>query len=259
MQTRMTTWDDQQYLKFAEERTRAAEELLARVRIEKPHRVVDLGCGPGNSTQLLAERWPFAEVIGIDNSPVMLERARSDYPEIEFVEGDVLNYRAEAPVDLLFANALLQWVPEQERLLPELMHALVPGGALAFQVPDNTDEPSHHLMRELPGPWQERFKRLRQRPGVGSPAFYYDQLCPHAEYVDIWRTTYEHVMNDTQDIVEWLKGTALRPYLEVLDAQEQEAYLSAYKAALEAAYPARRDGKRLFSFPRLFVVAVRRG
>lgn len=249
-------WDAKQYLKFGDERTRAAQELLARVRVEKPHRVVDLGCGPGNSTELLAERWPYAEIVGVDNSPEMLACARSDHPEIQFVSADVLSYRPERPVDLLFANAVLQWVPEHERLLPELLASLHPGGALAFQVPDNFTEPSHRLMRELSGPWQERVAGV-PNPSIGRPAFYYDLLAPHAECVDIWRTTYEHVMADTQEIVEWVKGTGLRPFLELLEAHEKDAYLSAYTAALDAAYPVRRDGGRLFSFSRLFVVAVR--
>jgi trans-aconitate 2-methyltransferase len=253
----MTKWDDRQYLMFADERTRPARELLARVFVEKPHQVVDLGCGPGNSTELLTERWPFARVVGVDNSPEMLARAQADLPELEFVRADVSSYRPAQPVDLLFANAVFQWLPEHQRLLPELVESLAPGGALAFQVPNNFDEPSHRAMRELPGPWQARVAGVRREPRVGSSAFYYDLLAPHVQHLDIWQTTYEHVMDDAPAIVEWVKATGLRPYLEALDPSERSAYLEAYTQEVERAYPKRADGKRLFSFPRLFVVAVR--
>lgn len=253
----MASWNHEQYLKFGEERTRPAGELLARVPVEKPHRVLDLGCGPGNSTELLSDRWPFAELHGVDNSPEMLVRARRDLPTVDFVEADVSSYRPDAPVDVLFANAVLQWLPAHETLLPELFACLSAEGALAFQVPNNFDEPSHRLMRELPGPWQERTAGVHRQARVGTPAFYYDLLASHAQHVDIWQTTYQHVMPDAQAIVEWVSGTGLRPYLDVLTADEREPYLQRYTAAIELAYPARADTKRLFSFPRLFVVALR--
>ncbi len=253
----MTPWDDAQYLMFAEERTRPARELLARVLVEKPHQVVDLGCGPGNSTELLGERWPFARVVGVDSSPEMLARARGDLPDLEFIEADVSTYRPEQPVDLLFANALFQWLPDHARLLPELVQALTPGGALAFQVPNNFEEPSHRAMREVPGLWRERLAGVGTELRVGSAAFYYDLLAPHVQHLDIWQTTYQHVMDDAEQIVAWVKATALRPYLEALDERERPAYLSAYREAIERAYPRRADGKRLFAFSRLFVVAVR--
>ena len=253
----MTSWDDAQYLMFAEERTRPARELLARVYLEKPHHVIDLGCGPGNSTELLSERWPFARVVGVDSSPEMLARARGDLPELEFIQADVSTYRPAQSVDLLFANAVFHWVPDHARVLPELMQALTPGGALAFQVPNNFEEPSHRAMREVPGPWHERLVGMGSVARVGSAAFYYDVLAPHVQHLDIWQTTYQHVMDDAEQIVAWVKGTGLQPYLEALDEGERPAYLAAYREAMEQAYPRRADGKRLFAFSRLFVVAVR--
>ncbi|MDB4990079.1 MAG: trans-aconitate 2-methyltransferase [Myxococcaceae bacterium] len=258
----MASWDDEQYLKFAEERTRPAEELLARVPVDKPHRVIDLGCGPGNSTQLLSDRWPFADVRGVDSSPEMLQRARRDLPTVEFIEADLRTYRPDEPADVLFANAVLQWVPDHDKVIPDLFASLRPGGALAFQVPNNFEEPSHRLMRELTGhgltsATRERLRELNTRANVGVPAYYYDRLAVHARHVDIWQTTYEHVMPDAQAIVEWVRGTGLRPYLEALEGEQQAAFLAAYTAAIEVAYPRRANGKRLFSFPRLFVVAVR--
>jgi len=251
-------WDDRQYLKFADERTRPARELLARVPLTEAKRVLDLGCGPGNSTALLRERFAAADLVGLDNSPEMLRRARTELPGVAFVEADLASYRAEQPVDLLFANAVLQWLPDHESLVPSLFAQLLPGGVLAFQVPVNFDEPSHRLMRELSGPWATRVLGVRSRARAGSASFYYDLLAPSAHSVDVWLTTYEHVLPDAEAIVEWVKGTGLRPYLDVLEGSERASYLAAYTAAIDAAYPARTDGKRLFSFPRLSVVAVRR-
>jgi trans-aconitate 2-methyltransferase len=251
-------WNDDHYLKFGDERTRAARELLARVPLERVGRAVDLGCGPGNSTALLRDRWPDAQLTGIDNSPEMLERARRDLPTVEWILGDAGSYRSSVPVNLLFANAVFHWLPDHATLFPSLIQQVTKGGALAVQMPHSFDEPSHRLMREV---------RARLTPGrrsavnaaapVAGAAFYYDLLAPHATAVDIWRTTYEHVMPDAAAIVEWVKGTGLRPYLDDLTDSERTAYLSEYLAAIERAYPARVDGKRLFSFPRLFIVAVR--
>jgi trans-aconitate 2-methyltransferase len=252
----MPRWDDAQYLKFADERTRPARELLARVPVATPRRVVDLGCGPGNSTELLLERWPEAEIRGVDSSAEMLERARHDLPNVEWVQADASVFDP-GEVDVLFANALLQWLPEHERLVPRLFERVQPGGALAFQVPRNFEEPSHRLMRETLGPWAERTANVRSRSTIASPAFYYDLLAPAARSVDIWQTTYEHVMTDAAAIVEWVKGTGLRPYLEALTPSERPLFLEAYTRAIDAAYPPRSDGQRLFSFPRLFIVAVR--
>jgi trans-aconitate 2-methyltransferase len=253
----MASWDDAQYLKFADERTRPARELLARVPLVAPERIVDLGCGPGNSTALLRQRFPNAELIGVDNSSAMLKRARTDLPGVTFVEADVASFQPDLPQDLLFANAVLHWLPAHEQLLPALVAQLRPGGALAFQMPCNFEEPSHRLMRELPGPWSARVAALQSEARAGSAAFYYDLLAPHVQAVDIWQTTYEHVMDDARDIVEWVKGTGLRPYLDAVGTQDQASYLAAYTEAIDAAYTRRADGKRLFAFPRLSVVAVR--
>jgi trans-aconitate 2-methyltransferase len=250
-------WDDRQYLRFADERTRAAAELLARVPAATAASVVDLGCGPGNSTALLRARWPAARLVGVDTSPEMLARARHDYPDAEWVAGDVAGFHSDDPVDVLFANAVLHWVPDHATLLPALVAQLRWGGALAVQMPDNADEPSHRLMREIVGPWQARLRALGGRTPVESAAFYYDVLARGARHVDIWRTTYDHVMPDAAAMVEWVKGSGLRPFLDALDGGERADYLAAYTEAIAAAYPVRADGKRLFSFPRLFFVAVR--
>jgi trans-aconitate 2-methyltransferase len=253
----MPTWDDQQYLKFVDARTRPAHELLARVPLAEARRVVDLGCGPGNSTALLAARWPAAQITGVDNSPEMLRSARAAAPGLEWVEADLRTYRADAPLDVLFANAVMQWLPDHAQLFPTLLEQVRPGGALAIQMPYNFNEPSHTWMRELEGPWSTRLAGVRELTRVAPPEFYYDLFAPHAASVDIWQTRYEQVMPDAAAIVEWVRGTGLRPYLEALSETERERYLAGYAGAIERAYPVRSDGKRLFSFPRLFLVVVR--
>ncbi len=253
----MPVWDDRQYLKFADERTRPARELLARVPLEAPAEVIDLGCGPGNSTALLLERWPQARLTGLDSSPEMLARARLDRPDIHWLEADIASWTPTRAPDLIFANAVLQWLPDHPTLLPRLFGLLAPGGVLAIQMPDNFDEPSHAWMRNLPGPWSEALQAMRQGPRVLRAGHYYDLLAPHARSVELWHTRYEHVMADAAAIVEWVKGTGLRPYLEALPASQRAAYEAAYLAAIDTAYPPRSDGRRLFSFPRIFLVARR--
>jgi trans-aconitate 2-methyltransferase len=242
---------------FASERTRPARELLARVPLASPRRVVDLGCGPGNSTALLRERWPEATLTGVDSSAEMLRRARQDLPGVDWVHADAASFTSSEPLDVLFSNALLQWVPDHASALPALLSQLAPGGVLAIQMPHNFSEPSHRLMRETPGPWAQRTARVRPQSPVEDASFYYDLLAPLASSVDIWQTRYEHVMPDVMAIVEWVKGTGLRPYLDALEPDERSAFLDAYARGLDTAYPPRRDGRRLFSFPRLFVVATR--
>ncbi|HYC00850.1 MAG TPA: trans-aconitate 2-methyltransferase [Candidatus Limnocylindrales bacterium] len=253
----MSQWDARQYLKFGDERTRAAAELLARVPLSDAGEVVDLGCGPGNSSALLRARWPHARIRGIDSSPQMLEQARREVPSVEWIQADAANWQPQEPVDVLYANAVFHWLPDHDRLLPRLISALAPGGVLAVQMPCNFEEPSHRLMRQLPGPWEQAVAEVRALQPVARPAFYYDVLAPHCSSIDIWQTTYEHVMADEHAIVEWVRGTGLRPYLDAVADEQRRSYLDAYTRAIEQAYRPRIDGKRLFSFPRLFFVAVR--
>jgi trans-aconitate 2-methyltransferase len=257
----MAAWSDQQYLKFAEERTRPAIDLLARVPLTHAERVADYGCGPGNSSALLVRRFPDAEVVGVDDSPEMLARARRDFPEGHWVQANIATYQAPAPLDLLFANAALQWVPAHASLFPCLLQQVRPGGVFAVQMPQNQNEPSHQLMRETPpavgARWDERSAMLRSPSAVEAPAFYYDLLASLATRLDIWQTTYQHVVPDVASIVEWVKGTGLRPYLDALTEAERIDYLARYTEALEQAYKPRADGRRLFPFKRLFIVVTR--
>jgi len=255
----MADWSPGQYLKFEDERTRPAAELLSRVAATQPRRVLDVGCGPGNSTELLAARYPQAEIIGIDSSPEMIAAARKRLPSAEFRVADIQNYVPAMPFDVIFGNAVFQWVPDHLDVLVRLLATCPPGGTLAIQVPDNLNQPTHMLMAAVArgGPWREKFVQPIRRDAIPAPAEYYDGLQPLAGSVDVWHTTYYHVLPDAAAIVEWVRGTGLRPWLERLDGDERAAYLATYTERIAESYPPLVDGKVMLRFPRLFVVAVR--
>lgn len=257
-------WDPALYRRYEDERTRPAAELLARVPLTSARRVVDLGCGPGNSTELLVRRFPDAEVIGVDNAESMVAAARQRLPQSRFELGDIGTWQpsGDAP-DLIYANAALQWVPGHEELLPRLFSSLAPGGVLAIQMPDNRQEPTHRLMRELAGraPWAAHIGDAdRVRTELLTIGGYYDLLAAEAAEaaeVDVWHTVYQHRMASAAAIVEWVSGTGLRPFLDPLPADLRASYLQAYEQGVDAAYPVRTDGRRLLAFPRMFIVARR--
>ena len=258
MQKTTKDWSAQKYLQFEDERTRPARDLLAQVPLERPRKIVDLGCGPGNSTELLVRRWPDAEVAGVDSSPAMITEARKRLPELDFSLTDVAAWAPEAPVDVLFANAVLQWLPDHEELLPRLFGLLAPGGVMAIQMPDNIGEPSHRLMRETAAamPFAAKLANAA-RPPLPPVGFYYDLLAPHTARVEIWHIAYNHPLADAQAIVDWVSSTGLKPFLDPLGADSQEKFLAAYSAGIAEAYPPRADGRVLLRFPRLFIVAQR--
>ena len=256
----MSAWSPSLYVKFEDERTRPAADLLAHVSLETARRIVDMGCGPGNSTDLLAARFPEAAVTGVDSSPEMLAAASKRLPHLAFEHADLTTWMPAEPVDLLYANAVFQWVPDHLAVLVRLMGALAPGGVLAVQMPDNLGEPSHRAMRDTAeaGPWAERIRAA----GIGRERLppveaYYDALKPFAARVDLWHTHYQHPLAGVPAIVEWLKSTGLRPYLAPLTEAERPAFLADYARRLEADYHPRVDGTVLLRFPRLFIVAVR--
>jgi trans-aconitate 2-methyltransferase len=256
----MSDWSAAQYLKFEDERTRPPRDLIAQVPLARAGRVVDMGCGPGNSTELLIARYPDAEVTGLDSSPDMLAQARARLPRCRFVEGDLTTWAPPAGTDLLFANAVFQWVPDHPAVLRRLTEALAPSGVLAVQMPDNTDEPALALMREVAsrGPWAKMSGvNHAARDELPRPAAYYDLLKPVAARLDVWHTIYNHVMAGPEAIVEWFKGSALRPFLSALDPAMAEDFLAAYLEQIKQSYRPRHDGKVLLPFPRLFIVAVR--
>jgi trans-aconitate 2-methyltransferase len=250
-------WSATQYSKFEAERNRPIHDLLAQLPQATIATAVDLGCGPGNSTELLAARFPGAMVTGLDSSTDMLDAARKRLPHLRFELADIATWSAPAPVDVVFANAALQWVADHATLLPRLVAALAPGGSLAVQMPDNLDEPTHVAMREVATSFGKLAGAAASRTPRHAPGWYYDVLRPHVSTVDVWCTTYHHPLAGAAAVVEWFRGSGLRPFLEPLDADERAEFLSSYTAAIERAYPALRDGTALLPFPRLFFIATR--
>lgn len=254
----MKDWNPDLYRQFEAERTRPANDLLSRIPPREVSHATDLGCGPGNSTELLYHAWPQALITGLDSSQAMLEQARQRLPDCQFIQANISSWQADAPQEVIFANASLQWLTDHQRLFPHLFAQLAPGGVLAIQMPDNLDEPTHSLMRKVAATsdWVEKIgPGAAERKKILSIDAYYDLLSWGGGSVDIWRTTYYHVMPSHQAMVEWLKATGLRPFLSVLDKPEQDAFLAQYLQELKVAYPLRQDGNVLMPFPRLFMVA----
>ena len=254
----MEDWLPDDYLRFVDERTRPARDLVARIPLKAPQLIYDLGCGPGNSTALLREAYPQAKLVGLDNSTAMLAKARHDLPQVQFIEGDLAAWPGDPNADLLYANASFQWVPEHVSVLLGLLKGLKTGGVLALQMPDNLDEPSHRLMRETAetGPWTGLLRNAAgAREVIRTPNEYYTLLKPNCRSLEIWHTAYYHVLNGVQGIVDFISTTGLRPYLDPLDEAMGREFSDAYSANLAKAYPAMLDGKVLMRFPRLFLVA----
>lgn len=252
-------WDPGKYAEFLDERTRPARDLLAGVGLAEVRRAVDLGCGPGNSTALLARRYPKAQVTGLDSDPAMIEVARRALPACRFDLARIEDWAPETAPDLIFANASLQWVGDHHRLLPHLLGLAAPGGTLAVQMPDNLDEPTHRAMRRVASDprWSVRLRDAdaRRNPLI-PPHELHALLRPMASRVDIWRTIYHFELAGLDGIVEWFRGSALRPYLEALTVQEQGEFLALYRAEIAPHYP-ETDGRVLLAFPRWFLVAER--
>jgi trans-aconitate 2-methyltransferase len=257
----MPIWDPNLYLKYANERTRPAADLIAQIRLENPARIVDLGCGPGNSTELLRHRWPQAVISGVDNSPEMLAQAKTKHPDWQWVMGDIEAWKPEPAVDLIFSNAALHWVPGHATLFRSLIGAVAAGGALAAQMPNNFHSPTHTVMQDVAANGDPRWSKALATARtftVQPPAFYYDVLRKHASRVDIWETEYQHVMDGPKAIFDWIRGTGMRPYLERLaDDEQRRLFEQMCLEGFQEAYPPDDQGKVLFPFRRLFIVAYR--
>jgi trans-aconitate 2-methyltransferase len=254
------TWDPKTYLAFGGERTRAAAELMARIGVDSPKRVADLGCGPGNSTALLSARWPVAQVEGIDNSPAMLAEARATAIPARWIEADVARWSPGNTYDVIYSNATLQWIGDHETLLPRLVSFLSPHGVLAFQVPRNFREPSHTIAQDLATEprWADKLARARDWWNVLEPEGYYNILEPLAAAIDIWETRYVQTLDGADAVYRWVLGTGLRPFVDALEGEEREAFLAEYRTRAARAYPRRESGVTVFPFQRLFCVALKR-
>ena len=256
----MSDWNPDLYRRFEDERTRPARELLARVVLNEPKLIYDLGCGPGNSTELLVERFPNADVVGTDNSEPMLVSARKRLPNCRFELSDLASWKPSAAPDLIYANAALQWVGSHEALIPRLFDLLAPNGVLAIQMPDNREEPTHRSMREVAAlaPWSQFIDDIASiRTKILPLDAYYDLLSPQAAEVDVWRTAYQHPMESPARIVEWVRATGLKPFIDPLPEAERASFLVEYERRIAQAYPPRADKRLLLAFPRMFIVARR--
>lgn len=255
----MPVWDSSQYLRFSRERTQPSRDLAARVELPARAEVLDLGCGPGNSTQVLAERFPGAHVAGADNSPQMLARARADHPDLDFVELDVTEDLTayEGRYDLVFSNACLHWVPDHRELMPRLLRLLKPGGQLAVQMPLT----GHQVMYPqviwplVASPrWRDRLG-LPPSFHVLEPDAYVDLLESCASSFDLWETTYYHLLDSHGAVLEWYRGSGLRPYLQALSPEDARAFEADVLARVREVHPTRAAGGVTLRFPRLFFVA----
>lgn len=256
----MSEWNPDLYLKFAGERTQPAIDLLAKTALASPQRIIDLGCGPGNSTVLLKARWPDAKIIGLDNSPDMIAAAKAEYRDMNWVESDITEWKAEAAFDLIFSNAALHWVPEHKKIFPHLINQLSSDGVLAVQMPTHFQSRVHKRIHEIAvdPEWQHLTGQALEAIKVERPPFYYDLLQPHVSRLDLWETEYIHVLENHQGIVDWIRGTGLRPFLQALESDEQSARFE--KLLLDGVsedYAKQNDGRVLFPFRRLFIVAYR--
>ena len=255
----MSTWNPGQYLRFGNERLQPVIDLIGRIPLESPRVVYDLGCGTGSGTVILKERWPGARVTGVDASESMLERTRSLDADVSWQHSDLNTWEPSAPTDLLFSNAVFHWLDDHHTLFPRLMSKLAPGGILAVQMPLNWRAPTHRLIAETVrgGPWRERLEpQLREFP-VLEAQDYYDLLSIQASSIDMWETTYYHILEGQDPVVEWTKGSILKPLLDLLGEPESETFIEMYRSQIADAYPQQADGKTVLPFRRLFFMATK--
>lgn len=252
-------WDPAQYLRFEDERLRPALDLLARVPLTAPDRVVELGCGAGNMTAILAKRFPRAEVTGVDASAPMLDKARSAAPGCRFIEADIATWTPDLPPDLIFSNAALHWLGDHPILFPRLVSLLGPGGGLAVQMPAMHDAPLRRLQPEIAahGPWAQRLQGIGSARDILALGDYWDLLAPRVATLDMWETTYMHALHGENAVAEWAAGSSLRPFLDRLPEEMRPSFKAAYADALRPHYPQRADGTTLLPFRRFFMVARR--
>ncbi len=256
----MIQWDSELYLRYEQERTRPSLDLALRIPLSAPQEIIDLGCGPGNSTRVLLNRWPSAHITGLDSSLAMLERARQSSTDIEWKVGNIQTWSESDRFDLIFANASLHWIADHETLMPRLIAALKPSGILAFQMPALYDQPAAQAANELANSsaWQSYRLHERYTLCVHRPGAYYDWLAPFSKLTQIWETVYFHELENHHGIVEFYSSTGLKPYLDGLPSEElRDRFKGEIHDVYRRLFPAQLNGKVLFPFRRLFAIAAR--
>lgn len=252
----MSDWNSLQYLKFEKQRTQSARDLLMRIKAYTPHTAADIGCGPGNSTSAITECFPNAELIGIDSSPNMIEKAKTKYPELKFKLCDAL--KLEGKYDLLFSNACLQWIPDHAALIPALMNKLNENGVLAVQMPMNGEEPLFQIIKEVAAESKWGLQDMELQPNETlTPAEYFNILTGCSSSFDIWEIKYYHNLPDHRALVDWVKGTRIRPYLDCLDETHGIAFEDEIIERAKAVYPIQNSGEVVLGFRRFFFTAVK--
>jgi trans-aconitate 2-methyltransferase len=253
----MSPWNPDLYLKFEQERTQPIHDLVSRIHADDPKAVVDLGCGPGNSTRVLRDRWPSADLLGVDNSTEMIEKARETFPQEQWLLADIRTWRPEQRYDVIFSGATLQWLPDHRKLMPRLFSYVGDGGVFAVQLPANRESPLHQALLEISrGPeWRTFVAGCEELIVYQTPEFYYDVLSALSSNVQMWTTTYYHVLTDHRELLEWYSSTGLRPYLERLpDESRRDAFQREILKACAESYPEQDDGRILYPFQRFFFI-----
>lgn len=256
----MLDWNPNLYLKFAKERTQPAKDLISHIEKENPRRIIDIGCGPGNSTKELHIRWRNAQIIGLDSSETMLAKAKTDYPELEWLAcnaNEDLSFLGK--FDIVFSNAAIQWIPDQKGLLTRLLCLLNDNGVLAIQIPNTKYMPIHMAVLQTAAEdrWQQHFKNMGSNLFFEDLSFYYDILSPLVKDVELWETNYNHIISGHEGIVEWYKSTGMKPYLEKLNESEKDEFADGVLAKIRNEYQKQEDGNVLFPFRRLFFVVYK--
>jgi len=253
-------WNPDLYLKFKNERTQPSIDLTFRINIESPENIIDIGCGPGNSTQILVQRWPNSNIIGIDNSPGMIEKARSDYPDQEWILSNASEFISDVLFDIVFSNATIQWIPNHDKLIPKLLSLLSSKGALAIQLPQFRNMPVGKALENIADKdrWKKKTLGCKELYTFHEYGFYYDLLQKHANKIDMWETSYFHVLDSHYSILEWIRSAGMKPYLERLESENDKfAFENEVLKEIKKLYPVQQDKKVVFPFKRLFFIAYK--
>jgi trans-aconitate 2-methyltransferase len=251
-------WDPQQYLQFEHERTQPSIDLVARIPFEDPKTIIDIGCGPGNSTQILRKRWPRADIVGLDNSEKMIERARTDHPGQKWVIGDASSLETDRKYDIVFSNAAIHWIPDHHLLIPRLFQIVKQDGILAIQVPANYESPLYKIILNVAGSskWCAFTSGCDELITYHKAEYYYNQLVSLTQDIAMWETTYYHILKSHQDLVAWYKSTAMKPILEKLPTDKnRKEFEQTVLAECKKYYSPQSDGRILYPFKRLFFTA----